>query len=516
MLFEGYKTRVKAQVYGILIFLCAVVLLFSDVSGRTLWMDETAVLEYLKYNPIQFLIEYSKVPDNHPPLYYLLVTVASSILPWSEIVIRLVSIVSALGIVVVVYAFAQTIWPEKKYAYLSAFFTAFSSYFVLIGQMARYHTLAALFSLVSIYYFYLLTHGKWNRNNIIGYILGSVGICFTDYPHFIYVFGITNVYLFYQVLKKRLEHSVWSWTKIQSVILLSFIPMLSLLLHRILLQGDGGFEKHNLLANSVPHILLTTAFHVYVFFFGENMFPWNLVVLLPGTIFLLYILGIIIHSAKKKVLFPSHIFILGMCIALIIINTIFLNVFNPRYNFIVYPKYVFVAYPLFVMALIGSVRYIKSKKIEKLCLVLWFLIASVGLYNFYSKKNYINASYFNTFESFEFVRESGEDGDKVMINGDLNEGAYVFYQEKYFQKISAIRRDDLGTVPTHGRVWFFSTSSDDSNTNQESESKIPEGFRIIERFDSAPLDPKLKKYKEKILGYESYTYKYSVFLLEKI
>lgn len=516
MLLEKYKIKLKTQVYGILIFLCAAVLLLSDLSGRTFWMDETAVLEYLKYNPIQFLIEYSKVPDNHPPLYYLLVTIASSVLPWSEIVIRLVSVVAALGIVVVVYVFARTIWPEKKYAYLSAFFTAFSSYFVLIGQMARYHTLAALFSLASIYYFYLLTHGKWSRSNIIRYILVSVGLCITDYPHFIYIFGVTSIYLCYHVLKKRLQHSIWSWIKIQSVILVSFIPMLWLLLHRMLLQGDGGFEKHNVLANSVSHVVLTIAFHVYVFFFGENIFPWNLAVFLPGLMFLIYILGITIRSAKKKALLPSHLFIFGMCVALIGINTIFLNVFNPRYNFIVYPKYVFAAYPLFVMALIGSVRYIKSKKIEKLCLALWFLVASIGLYNFYSKKNYINASYFNTFESFEFVRESGEDGDRVVINGDLNEGTYVFYQEKYFQKISTIRRDDLGIVPTHGRVWFFSTSSDDSNANQESESKIPEGFRIIERFDSAPLDPKLKKYKEKILGYESYTYKYSVFLLEKI
>ncbi len=516
MLLQKYKKRVMEHIYGILIFLCAAVLLFSNASGRTFWMDETAVLGYLTYNPIQFLIEYSKVPDNHPPLYYLLVTITSFILPWSEMTIRLVSIASALGIVAVVYVFARTIWSEKKYAYLSAFFTAFSSYFVLIGQMARYHTLAALFSLLSIYYFYLLTHEKWNRKNILGYVLASIATCFTDYPHFIYIFGVTSLYLCYQVLKKRLQHSIWSWVKIQLIIVLSFIPMLWLLLDRILLQGDGGFEKHNLLANSVSHIALTVAFHVYVFFFGENILPWNLVVLIPGALFLLYILGIIILSLKKRTLSSSHIFILGVSVALISINTIFLNVFNPRYNFIVYPKYVFVAYPLFVMALVGSMRYIKSKNIEKLCVLIWFFVASVGLYNFYNKKNYINASYFNTFESFQFVHEYGKDGDKVVINGDLNEGTYLFYKEKYFKKISPIYGDEASLIPAHSRVWFFSTSSDDSNTNQGSESKIPEGFVIIDRFDSVPLDSELKKYKEKILGYESYTYKYSVFLLEKL
>jgi len=508
------KIKAHKIIISILIFSC--VLLLINVGKRTFWMDETAVLEYLKHNPIEFLIEYFKFPDNHPPLYYALVNMVAHVLPSSELTIRLISVLGALGIVFMVYKFSRIIWFEKKYAYLSAFFTAFSSYFVLIGQMARYHSLAALFSLISLYFFYLLTHGKWNKKNTLWYVLSAIGTCLADYPHFIYLIGITSAYVLYLALKKKLVGSLWYWIKIQCVILLSFTPMVWLLFHRIFIQGDGGFEKHNLLANSLVHILLAIVFHVYVFFFGENIFPWDWVVSITGGLLLCYVLYVVVRGMIKKTLLPGYMFILGLCASLIVINTLFLNVADPRYNFIVYPKYVFIAFPLFIMALVGSLAYIRSKKIQYLCVVVWFAVASFGLYNFYTVQNYINASYFNTFKSFEFVRDHAKMGDLVMINGDLNAGVYSFYKEKYFQQVFSIRQDELERIPEKTRMWLFSTSSDDQNVNQSSENRVPEGFIIIDRLDSVPLDPTLKKYKEKILGYESYEYKYSVFLLEKI
>ena len=67
------------------------------------------------------------------------------------------------------------------------------------------------------------------------------------------------------------------------------------------------------------------------------------------------------------------------------------------------------------------------------------------------------------------------------------------------------------------RYWFFATGSDgDSGSGSASaESKIPEGFNIIGKYESVPIDPVLKKFKEKILHRESYLYKYGVYLLER-
>ncbi|MEK7172886.1 MAG: hypothetical protein AAB740_02830 [Patescibacteria group bacterium] len=48
------------------------------------------------------------------------------------------------------------------------------------------------------------------------------------------------------------------------------------------------------------------------------------------------------------------------------------------------------------------------------------------------------------------------------------------------------------------------------------DSNIPKEYKVMLRYDSVPLDPTFKKVKEIILHRPSYTYKYTVFLLEKI
>lgn len=491
-------------------------LLFSHVSKRTFWMDETAVLVYLNQRPFSFIIDYFREPDNHPPIYYLLVVLVSKLLPWTELTVRLVSILASLGVISVVYVFSLRIWADKKTAALSAVVTAISAYFVLIGQMARYHSLTAFFNLLALYFFYKLTQEAWTKVNAIWFVVMSILVCLTDYPHFIYTLAITNGYIFYRLIRKRLPGSIRSWFVMQAIIMASFLPMAWLLFHRIFIQGDGGFEKHNLLANSAIHIVIATCFHVYAFFFSENILPWNFVIFGLGVGVLLVSLFGLFLGIKRKVFSRAHFFIIGLFLAYIVGNTFFLNIFNPRYNFIVYPKYVFVAFPLWSMVLVGCWSYYRSVYLKVFLVGAWLIVAVFGLYNFYNGKNYLNASYFNTFSGFEFVRDNSASNQFLLITGDANIGVYNFYRDSYFSKLQPVEKINFDKLPVGSEAWFFSTGSDDPAKTVSTESLIPNGYTVIKKFDSAPLDPYLKKYKEKTLGRESYTYKYSVFLLKRI
>jgi hypothetical protein len=193
-----------------------------------------------------------------------------------------------------------------------------------------------------------------------------------------------------------------------------------------------------------------------------------------------------------------------------------LNILDPRYNFIVYPKYAFVAFPLFIISLVVVISKINNKTWRNLIIGGMIIVWVFGLINFYSAKNYLNASYFNNFKGFEWVRDDANQGDYVIISGDLNRGIFGHYKEEYFKKIQPIELSQINDkfLKEPGkRLWFFATASDDSNINNETDSKIPSGLKILERYDSIPLDGKLKQVKEKILHRSSYTYKYSVFLL---
>ena len=59
------------------------------------------------------------------------------------------------------------------------------------------------------------------------------------------------------------------------VVALTALPLVWLIYHRIVYQGDNGWGMSNLLGNSSSHILVGILFHIYSFFFGENILYSN-------------------------------------------------------------------------------------------------------------------------------------------------------------------------------------------------------------------------------------------------
>lgn len=516
-MWQKCKTWYIAHPYvGPMVF--AAILLLFRVQTRTFWMDETAVLEYLKFSPSEFLRSYVYWPDNHPPLYYFLVLLVSKMLPWTELTIRLVSILAGIGIVGMVYIFTERVTADKTTARLAAGFTALSSYFVLISQMARYHSVAAFFALVCLYFFYKLYVEGDRGRTWIGYLVTLVVVGYVDYPHFIYVALLTNGLYFYRLARRRPFTPLRRWLGGQVAVAIVCLPLAWMLYHRIFIQGDGGFHNVNLLSNSWVHIVAGMSFHVYSFFFGENVFPWNYVVFGTGCLVLVGMVAGAVTAIRHKKWRIAQAFIPLLTLSLIVLNTFFMNVADRRYNFIVYPKFGFVAYPLAVMTFVLCLRSLRSAKIQAILFCAWGIVALAGLTHFYGLNNYLNASYFNTFRSFEYVRDQARDGDYLAITPDAGEGVYHFYRQKYFVRVQPVfwREFQSSTLPVGSRIWFFATGSDAPGESVSTESIIPAGYTIKDKFDSVPLDPRLKYWKEKILHRPSYTYKYTVFRLEKI
>jgi dolichol-phosphate mannosyltransferase len=501
------------------VFMLAIGLLVYHVSYRTFWMDETMVLNYLHLSLKDFLVTYWHIPDNHPPLYYFLVLVVSKIFSWSEFVIRLVSLLAGLGIVCLVYCLVYRISSNKKTACLAAFFTAFSSYFVLISQMARYHSLAAFFAFLTLYFFYRIFFESYSKRVWCWFLIAFVLTAYTDYPHFIYIALFTNGFYLYRLIRRQPITPPIRWVVGQLIVCILVSPLLWMVYNRIFIQGDGGFTNKNLLGNSWLNITGGIMFHVYVYFFGENIFPWNYVFFVLGTAVLFAVLVGGVMALRKKNWNSKHVFVVVTSLVLIVLNTLFMNVANPRYNFTVYPKFGFVAYPFLVISFVFCLSFLRSKKVQFLFFSLWGLVAMSGLIHFYSVDNYFNASYFRTFNAFEYVHAHSKPGQYLAITTDASSGVYGFYKEKYFQNLQPLDSQIFqatSTVPSGKQIWFFSTASDALEESVSTKDKIPQGYKILKSFESVPLDTMFKKYKEKMFDRPSYTYKYTVFLLEKI
>ena len=497
----------------------AAFLLFYRIGARAFWGDEQMVLVYLHQtpNPLAFIAEYFRVPDNHAPLYYLLVIASYKIFPFGELGIRLVSALSGLGVVITVYYFALLLFKDKTLAKWAMFLTSISSYFILISQMARYHSLSALLMLLSLYYFCKIVLSGYEKKSLVKFLVFGVLVGYTDLPHFVYLVAITNIYYLYSFIRKNKIASWRQWFGGQIALGLSFLPIVYLFYLRIFNQKDGGFEKASLLGRSLLNWAADFSMHFYAYFFGENILPWNWTVFIAGILAMIILLVALIKNIYKQRLSGGFNLLLYLFLASIIANTIFLNYADPRYNFIVYPKYVFVAFPLFII-LVARLALAMKGFYQRVILALIITVQIIGLFNFYQRQNYLNGSYFSDFSGYKFVAENSRAGDYLAITGDMNIGAYNFYKDKYFNKLVTTSYDGLpallgGKRPL--RVWFFSTGSDGDSAYASvvATDKIPAGFKIIDQLQSVPTDPVLLELKRKLLGRPSYDYKYGVYLL---
>lgn len=514
-----YYNQITEKQWFVGLALVSFGLLLFGVTDRALWMDERAVFWYLDMSPVEYLRHYFSIPDNHPPLFYFLTNTVYSIFPIRILGIRLLSVLAGVLSSLLVYGTAKRLFSVQV-ARIASLLFIISPYFVLMSQMARYHALVGLWSLVVMYGLAGLWKHMGNKTRNIAYVaLGMILVAWSDYPHALYMVALVNAWYFYAYYKKQSLVSLKIWTQLHILWAISVVPLVSLVWHRIVVQGDVRFFAESALGPNPVRYVLRLLIHPYVYFFGENILPWQWWIFVPGAIVLLYILYRIVQLCRSKGHQPIKLLVVTT-IGLILLNVIAMSKLSPEYNFIVYPKYGYVAFPLFVISIIALTWQEKNIKIRRAMFAMMIYVQLMGLLAFYQANTYINASYFSNYQPYRYVQANKQDGDRWLINADMDADSFRFYAETYFVNITPTREEpgnqtpDIASLPA-GRYWAFFTGSDDQGDTQTTADKIPEGFVILDELHSVPLDPTLKQLKSRILGRESYTYKYSVYLLEK-
>ena len=123
--------------------------------NQSLWLDEATTALVSKMNLVDFFAKF--IPnDFHPPLYYLILNLWTNFAGYSEISLRLPSVIFGVLTVYVVYLIARE--TKIKYVYLPSLFLATSGLHIYYSQEARMYSLAA-FLITTIVYLYLKK--KW-------------------------------------------------------------------------------------------------------------------------------------------------------------------------------------------------------------------------------------------------------------------------------------------------------------------------------------------------------------------
>jgi uncharacterized membrane protein len=174
----------------ILVFLFAFLIRFINL-GQSLWLDETIVAKVVKTIPFHLIPIQLSPGDVHPPLYYMVISLWTSVFGTSEIALRFPSIIFSLIAGWFVYK-AGLHLRNKKTAFWAATFFLFNPLIIYYSQEARMHMMATAFLSMALYYFLVLIKESQNLKfkNILLFNLFSVLAMFTFYGSAFFIAGM--------------------------------------------------------------------------------------------------------------------------------------------------------------------------------------------------------------------------------------------------------------------------------------------------------------------------------------
>lgn len=167
--------------------------------NQSLWLDEATTAKAIQLSFSQIVTQFS-IFDFHPPLYYFLMKIWSSIFGLSEISLRLPSVIFALIAGWYLFKIGEFI-KDKETGFWSVVVFLFNPLIVYYSQEARMYMMVTCMLVMSLYYFI----GISKKNNIHRskeVVLFNIftGLSFATF--YGSVFFISSFYL-YVLLKKR-------------------------------------------------------------------------------------------------------------------------------------------------------------------------------------------------------------------------------------------------------------------------------------------------------------------------
>lgn len=180
--------------------------------NQSLWLDEAVVAKVVQTIPL-FRIPFEFSPgDFHPPLYYLFMSVWSTIFGTSEIALRMPSVIFSLIAGWYVYKIGELI-KNKTVGLWSAAFFLFNPLIVYYSQEARMYMMVVMLLSVALFYFIQLIKGAESRKlKVKSLIFFNVfsGLAFsTFYGSIFFIFTLIIAALFVIPVTTGIQKNAW-------------------------------------------------------------------------------------------------------------------------------------------------------------------------------------------------------------------------------------------------------------------------------------------------------------------
>lgn len=171
--------------------LIVAVLLRLVALNQSLWLDEATTAQTVKHFGYLDLIAHFAPTDFHPPLYYLFMKTWTAVFGYSEIALRLPSVLFSLIAGWFVYLVGNKIINKNSGIWAAAFFL-FNPLIVYYSQEGRMYLMATCFLTIAVYLFIRLLH----RIDIKEIVLLNIFLALSLFTFYGSIFLIASIVLY--------------------------------------------------------------------------------------------------------------------------------------------------------------------------------------------------------------------------------------------------------------------------------------------------------------------------------
>lgn len=146
--------------------------------NQSLWWDEAINVVYARSSDFWWFLTEYPIGDFHPPGWFAILWVWGHIFGFSEISVRMPSVILGVSTVGLTYLLGRDLF-NKKVGLLASLFLAIAPLHVYYSQEARMYVFAAFSVTLSFYFLHrFVINKKWA---MIGYVVSLVLVLYTDY-----------------------------------------------------------------------------------------------------------------------------------------------------------------------------------------------------------------------------------------------------------------------------------------------------------------------------------------------
>lgn len=352
------------------------------------------------------------IMESNPPFYNFFLHLWLKIIPSSVTLIRLPSLVFALGGLTVMYLLAQKMFNRKTAVWAGLLFSM-SGLFIHLGTEIRSYSLLFLLSSTSLYLYYLLVTENNSKKTIwIGYFLVNTALLYTHLTTTMLVLIQLICLIPFQANKE----------KIKKIFLLNVAAGL------IWLTWAIPFAMHRANGKVFSLWYFSTSgniFKSFVMSFGAGLTD-----ALPGIYIALWALlwALLTYYLVKKIPTETQknkvslVFLITV-ITLPIISASFLGVFVSKYYTVFYPA-------MFILFGYEIAQFTNNYKKTILVLILWLILITPGFYILY-RYPYVNYRLIT-----QTVNNAKQPDTKFLV--DFTEKPTLEYSQKILVPVIAV------------------------------------------------------------------------------